>query len=1140
MQEFFQFALLGLGGGAIVALLAQGIVLIYRGSGVVNFAHGAFALAGAYIVYELRTKHGWPAVPAMVVSAIVAALFGVLVQVLIMRPLRTAPPLSRVIATLGVLATIQSIATIRYGGTSLVQVTSSLPSSGVKIIGVNVGQDRLWLLAIAVVVTVVVWAVTRFTTLGLAISASAANERAAATLGWSPNFLACLTWAFGGAIASMAGSLVAPITGLSVVTFSMLLIAALAAALLGGFSSMPLVLLGGLVIGITQSEFTNYVKLTGAVDTVPFVAIILVLIVRGRSLPLRSFVSERPAVASSGRLNPFLVIGLAAVAIVLELAVLPDDWLQAVTISLTFGLFALSVIVLTGWAGQLSLAQIALGGVGALGTGLLVAKSGWPFIPALIAGIAIAVVGGLLFALPALRTRGINLAVVTFGLGFAVQQMAFQRSGWTGGADGLAVGAQKVFGFDIDPLVKPANYAVFCVVCLTLATVVVANIRRGRTGRRMLAVRTNERAAAALGISVFSTKLYAFAVSAGVAGLAGVLLAFQSYNIVYGITFDPFSSVNVVLIAVIGGLGYLSGPLYGSLLVTGGVGSLVILNIFGEGTNLAWINLFGGIVLLLTLLTNRNGIAHANRETAQRLRRLLGARRQPAAATAGATASPDTTASPNTTASPDSTASAQASPSAGATTAEPAEPLRHRVTPRTLTVRGLTVRFGGVVAVNNVDITVRPGEVVGLLGPNGAGKTTLIDAITGFVNAAGEATLDDQRLHGRSPSARARTGLARSFQSLELFEDISVRDNLVAASDDQNKRVMATDLVWPGRISMTDAATAAVAELELAEYLDSKPDDLPYGVRRQVAIARAVAAAPSVLLLDEPAAGLDEHESRELGHLIRRLADEWGMGILLVEHDVAMVMRTADRVVVLEFGKKIADATPAEVRNDPAVIAAYLGTATPDDDDDADAPAAALPVPSAETVSSEAVSSEAVSSEAAPVEVTPAEATPTADEPAGPAEASASEPAPADAAPVDAAETESAETESAETGAAETESAETESAATARTAGDKSEVVTTSTEAAPATAEEAKPVPATPNGSHSAKPAVAEGATNTASVPEDGANGATAGQSAGDRSGAQVGAESVPGGQGARPDRGPERPGRAAGRARSREEGQTT
>jgi sulfate-transporting ATPase len=251
------------------------------------------------------------------------------------------------------------------------------------------------------------------------------------------------------------------------------------------------------------------------------------------------------------------------------------------------------------------------------------------------------------------------------------------------------------------------------------------------------------------------------------------------------------------------------------------------------------------------------------------------------------------------------------------------------VRPETLEVRELSVAFGGVAAVRNVSLTVRPGEVVGLIGPNGAGKTTVIDAITGYVRyRGGSIALDGRSMDGLSASARARRGLTRSFQSLELFDDLSVMDNLLAASDHAGLAAYVTDVFWPRRTGLSDAAMAAIPEFDLARFLDQVPSDLPYGTRRLVGIARAVATSPSVLLLDEPAAGLDDRETAELADLIQRLARDWGMGILLVEHDVEMVMRVCDRVYALELGQLIAEGTPAEVRQNKRLIAAYLGSGT--------------------------------------------------------------------------------------------------------------------------------------------------------------------------------------------------------------------
>jgi sulfate-transporting ATPase len=244
-----------------------------------------------------------------------------------------------------------------------------------------------------------------------------------------------------------------------------------------------------------------------------------------------------------------------------------------------------------------------------------------------------------------------------------------------------------------------------------------------------------------------------------------------------------------------------------------------------------------------------------------------------------------------------------------------------------LVVKGLTVRFGEVVAVDDVDLAVKPGEIVGLIGPNGAGKTTLIDAVTGFVPSSGQISLAGSEMGRSSPARRVGLGLARSWQSLELFEDVSVLENMQIASEARSRRLGdgIRSLVRPGAVKLTPTAVMAIEEFGIADSLQRKPSELSYGARRLIGIARSVALSPSVLLLDEPAAGLSDRESRELGKLLRRLSDRWGLGILLIEHDVDLVMSLCDRVVVLDFGKKIAEARPAEVRTDMAVINAYLG-----------------------------------------------------------------------------------------------------------------------------------------------------------------------------------------------------------------------
>ncbi|MEX2441233.1 MAG: ABC transporter ATP-binding protein, partial [Pontimonas sp.] len=243
-----------------------------------------------------------------------------------------------------------------------------------------------------------------------------------------------------------------------------------------------------------------------------------------------------------------------------------------------------------------------------------------------------------------------------------------------------------------------------------------------------------------------------------------------------------------------------------------------------------------------------------------------------------------------------------------------------------LRVEGLSVRFGGVVAVNDLSITVSPGEVVGLIGPNGAGKTTVVDAVSGMVRAEGRVFLEGERIDGLAARRRACAGLTRSFQSLELFDTLTVRDNLAVAAEAQRRSTLVRDLLRPGRSYLSEAALSAITELGLESDLDHRPDDLPFGRRRLVGLARALAAGPSVVLLDEPVAGLDANERQEFGALIGQLAHELNLAVLLIEHDVGFVLTVCDRVVALDKGKQIASGTPAEVRENPMVISSYLGS----------------------------------------------------------------------------------------------------------------------------------------------------------------------------------------------------------------------
>jgi len=242
-----------------------------------------------------------------------------------------------------------------------------------------------------------------------------------------------------------------------------------------------------------------------------------------------------------------------------------------------------------------------------------------------------------------------------------------------------------------------------------------------------------------------------------------------------------------------------------------------------------------------------------------------------------------------------------------------------------LRTTNLSVRFGGVHAVEDADVVVEEGELVALIGPNGAGKTTFIDAITGFVRYTGRAELDGKDLEGMAPHERARRGLARTWQSTELFDDLSVRENLTVAAHRPSFLALVGDLVGK-RIGESAAAEQALELLDLGSIADATPDHLTQGQRKLVGVARAIAMQPRLLCLDEPAAGLDTRESEDLGQRLRKIADA-GTATLLIDHDMGLVMTICDRITVLEFGKVIAAGSPDEVRRDPRVVKAYLGGA---------------------------------------------------------------------------------------------------------------------------------------------------------------------------------------------------------------------
>ncbi|HVW42533.1 MAG TPA: branched-chain amino acid ABC transporter permease/ATP-binding protein [Amycolatopsis sp.] len=891
MSEIIKFAVIGLASGALYVLISLGMVIIHRVSRIVNYAQGAIGMVGTYVFWDLNQRHHVNYAVAVIAGLLVCALIGVLTHVLVMRPLRTAAPVTRMIATLGILTVLEQAAA-RYYPANTITVPSQLPTSTLRILGATVGWNQIIIIGIALVVAAGLTLLYRGTQFGRLTAATSENQRALAALGKSADRIAAANWAIGGALAGAAGILLAPITGLDVTQFTLLVLPALAAAVVGRLSSFGLTVVGGLVIGIAQAEMSRYVSNPGWSAAAPFILIVVVLVLRGRDKNLRSNAGERLPRLGSGRIRLSTLIPVVVIAVVV-IQFLSPNWADAVTTTMTMAIILLSLVVVTGYSGQLSLAQFAFAGWGAWVAGRIAAAAGLPFLVALVIGVAVTLPLGLLVGFVCLRTRGINLSIATLAFAVGLEQIVFDHPAYTGGVNGIVVDLPEIFGLDVDSVIYPGRYAVVCVVFFLLVGLAVASLRRGRTGRRMIAVRGNERAAASLGINAVGARLYGFCLASVIAALGGILLAFRDPAIVYT-SFDSLTSIQLVSQAVVGGVGWIAGPVIGGLLTVGSIGTQ-ILNLLGAGVAV-YLPLIGGVLLLVTVVQAPDGLAYLNwrqlHALAQRLN--LRGRRKPAQPVL-----PEL--------------------------ARLGDNERHTVRPATLEVQGLTVRYGGVTALNEVSLRVEPGQVVGLIGPNGAGKTTLVDAVTGFTRLSGTVLLDGRDITGWSPARLSRAGIARSFQSLELFDDMTVLDNLRVAAEPRGWASYVLDLFWARTPPLSAAALTTIREFDLVGELGHRPSDLPYGRRRQVGIGRAVATAPSILMLDEPAAGLDDRETRELGSLIRGLARNWGMGVLLIEHDVDLVMSTCDRVYALDFGSRVAEGTPAEIRRSPAVIASYLG-----------------------------------------------------------------------------------------------------------------------------------------------------------------------------------------------------------------------
>jgi branched-chain amino acid transport system permease protein len=606
---------------------------------------------------------------------------------------------------------------------------------------------------------------------------------------------------------------------------------------------------------------------------------------------------------------PFLVL---AVVLAMAPMVLSTDLVNMGVYALIYGMAAIGLSLLMGLAGQVSLGHAAFFAVGAYTQAILVTKTQVPGILAAVLAVAASMLVALLVGLPLLRLRGHFLALATLGLGIIVAVVARELD-VTGGTSGIfGIPKPSFLGRVYD---SPQEYfwllAPFVVVGLWLAQRLV----HSRTGRALGAVNDSEVAAECLGVDTYALRVRVFVLAAGYAGLAGVFYA--HWLAVVSPEAAGFElSVTLLLMVVLGGLGTVWGAVIGAVAVEAldeSMRSFIPRLIPGASGE---VQLLGfGIVLVLLVVLLPGGLA-------QLWARLTRRRGTEAASPVVPRAEHDV----NDAAMGYSGQQALSRLLAQADVTDSGSPL--------LSIRGLTMRYGGVTALGDIDLDVRAGEILALIGPNGAGKTTAFNIITGVLEpTAGTVTLRGTQVQGRRPHVIAKLGATRTFQNLQVFGSTTVLGNVKVA-----RHLRSRSGIFRGMLGLAgreereieDWARTAIAALGLTEHADRPVTDLAFGQQRKVEVARALALAPSLLLLDEPMAGLSGTERDSLAWLLRRVRTA-GISVLLVEHDVDAVMALADRVAVLDDGRLIALGEPQDVRADPAVIAAYLGTGEDDD-----------------------------------------------------------------------------------------------------------------------------------------------------------------------------------------------------------------
>lgn len=895
VSSILPFVVAGIATGAIYGLAATGLVLTYKTSGIFNFGHGALATAAAYVFYWLYVDKGIDWKIAFLISVfVVGPLLGLGMERIARRlsPQRTA---WKVVGTAGLILLVQGLGTIKYG-VDRRKVEQYLPSGNetFRLFDVNIRYSQVIVTIVAIVTVAALYALFRFTRLGIAMRAVVDDPDLVDLQGTNPAKVRQISWIIGSVLASMSGVLILPFLGLDSIALTFLVVQTFGAAAIGMFSSIPLTFLGGLMVGIGESVLTKYEitypTIVGLSKGLPFIVLIIVMLVTPKHrLAPPSSAEARPALEWRGPTSLRIGVGVVVFGLLATIPMwagfkIAPYWIGA----LTMVLIMLSLGLLVRTAGIVSLCTAAFAAIGAVSFSQLHVDAGIPWIPALLVAGLVAVPVGAMVAIPSIRLSGLFLALATLGFGLLIERVFYRRSFmFTVLAEGRRIPRPGWASTD-------KQYYLVVLAFVLVAVLVIAAINRGRLGRILAGMGDSPTAVSTLGLSVNVTRVIVFCIGAYIAAIAGALHGGMLG--IAGAESSYYSTFNSIILVAILALAPFRVPWYA---IFAGITQVIPAYIGGHNTPHVLTVIFGFFAVLVALDGGPHGMP-------PKLQRYF-----------------------------ESKFGKSGSKSHTMQRADEALDLR-RPTPTIvgsgvagLAVNDLTVRFGGLVAVDQLSLQAPMGRITGLIGPNGAGKTTSFNSCSGLNKpTTGSVSLHGHDISNQSPSARARHGLGRSFQIMELCESLTVADNVALGreSSQAGANILSQIAAPPHEIRVRDAATREALDLcGIADLAGEQAGALSTGQRRLVELARCLAGPFDVLLLDEPSSGLDADETTRFGEVLRNVVAERGCGILLVEHDMALVMDVCEYIYVLDFGRLIFEGTHDEVAASSVVQAAYLG-----------------------------------------------------------------------------------------------------------------------------------------------------------------------------------------------------------------------